>query len=265
MQNKTSVRDAKRQYYKINWLERIAFGSGDMAQNFVYQTFTTYLLFFYTNIYHLDARIAATIFLVVRIINGVWDPIVGALVDRVTLPFGKYRGWMLFAVGPLCLLMILCFIVPELHPTGKIIYACATYIGVSMIYTVVNVPFGALNAALTRDPHEITILTTVRMWLVNLAQILVTYGVPNLVIYFSETHSNNSPDDADAWLTTALIFSAAGFIALLFSYFGTKEKVVISKEDSANIKATDLFKEIARNRPLRIIAYMFITTFAVLA
>ncbi|MDR3219920.1 MAG: MFS transporter [Dysgonamonadaceae bacterium] len=263
MNTKTS--EAKG-FYKLSWTERIAFGSGDMAQNFIYQTVTTYLLFFYTNVYGLNPAIAAAMFLGVRIIDAIWDPIVGTLIDMNTTRFGKYRGWLLIMALPLTILMIACFIVPDFGSTGKVIYACVTYVTLSVVYTTVNVPFGALNAALTRDQHEITILTTTRMWLVNVAQVAITYGVPTLIIIFAGKEDvMGSPESRSAWLTTIVIYGVIGLAALLFSFAGTKERVVISKEDQAKVKFSDLFTEVVRNRPLRIISFMFITAFAIMA
>jgi GPH family glycoside/pentoside/hexuronide:cation symporter len=250
-------------FYKLSWRERIAFGSGDMAQNFIYQTVTTYLLFFYTNVYGLNPAVAAAMFLGVRIIDAIWDPIVGAIIDMRTTRFGKYRGWLLIMAAPLTVLMIACFIVPDFGETGKIVYACVTYVALSMVYTTINVPFGALNAALTRDQQEVTILTTTRMWLVNVAQVAITYGVPSLVILFAGTM--DSPGSRSGWLITIVIYGAIGFGALLFSFAGTKERVVMSKEEQSKVKFTDLFTEVARNRPLRIISFMFITAFAIMA
>ena len=68
MKNKNSMTVATQKeqeskgFFKLSWFERIAFGSGDMAQNFIYQTVTTYLLFFYTNVYGLNPAIAAPCF-----------------------------------------------------------------------------------------------------------------------------------------------------------------------------------------------------------
>jgi GPH family glycoside/pentoside/hexuronide:cation symporter len=250
-------------FYKLSWLERIAFGSGDLAQNFIYQTVTTYLLFFYTNVYGLNPAIAAIMFLGVRIIDAIWDPIVGALIDKNTTRFGKYRGWMLIMAAPLTVLMIACFIVPDFGETGKIVYACVTYVLLSVIYTTVNVPYGALNAALTRDQHEVTVLTTTRMWLVNVAQVAITYGIPSLVIIMAGTMK--STESRSAWLITIVIYGIIGFAALIFSFAKTKERVVMSKEDQKKVKFSDLFTEVVHNRPLRIISFMFITAFAIMA
>ncbi|MDR0574725.1 MAG: MFS transporter [Tannerella sp.] len=261
-QNNLTLSEQKG-FYKLSWLERIAFGCGDMAQNFIYQTVTTYLLFFYTNVYGLDPAFAAAMFLGVRIIDAIWDPILGALVDMTQTRFGKYRGWMLIMALPLAALMVVCFIVPDFGKAGKEVYACITYVALSMVYTTVNVPFGALNAALTRDQHEITILTTARMWLVNVAQVAITYGVPTIVIAFSGTM--DTPEASGGWLSTIIIYGIAGFGALLFSFFGTKERVVISKEDSAKVKITDLFVELKNNPPLVVLSLVFITAFGIMA
>ena len=65
-----------RGFYKLSLLQRIGFGSGDLAQNLIYQTVSMYLLIFYTNVYGLPAATAAVMFLIVRLIDVIWDPIV---------------------------------------------------------------------------------------------------------------------------------------------------------------------------------------------
>ena len=35
-------------FHRLTWLQRIGFGSGDLAQNLIYQTICMYLLIFYT-------------------------------------------------------------------------------------------------------------------------------------------------------------------------------------------------------------------------
>ena len=167
-----------RGFYKLNWLQRIGFGSGDLAQNLIYQTVCMYLLFFYTDIYGLDAGSAATMFLVVRIIDVLWDPLVGTYVDKHNPRWGKYRSYLVLAGVPLTGLAILCF---WNGFSGSLLYAYVTYVGLSMLYTLINVPYGALNSSLTRDTDEITILTSVRMFMANCGGLAVSAGVPILV------------------------------------------------------------------------------------
>lgn len=154
--------DSANGFYKLGWLQRIGFGSGDLAQNLIYQTISMYLLFFYTNVYGLDPKVAAFMFLVVRLIDVLWDPLVGTFVDKHTPRLGKYRSYLVFGGIPLTAFAILCFW-NGFH--GSLVYAYVTYVGMSMCYTLINVPYGALNASLTRDTNEITILTSVRMFI----------------------------------------------------------------------------------------------------
>ena len=179
----TTVSQESKGFYKLNWLQRIGFGSGDLAQNLIYQTICMYLLFFYTDIYGLNPGVAATMFLVVRLVDVLWDPLVGTYVDKHNPRWGKYRSYLVLAGLPLTVLAILCFWngMEGQTETIKLIYAYVTYVGLSMLYTLINVPYGALNSSLTRDTDEITILTSVRMFMANVGGLCVSAGVPILV------------------------------------------------------------------------------------
>ncbi len=176
--NEKTLKDQQNGFYCLSWLQRIGFGSGDLAQNLIYQTISMYLLFFYTDIYGLDAGTAATMFLVVRLVDVIWDPIVGTYVDKHHPRLGKYRSYLVFAGIPLTAFSILCF---WNGFSGSLLFAYITYVGMSMCYTFVNVPYGALNSSLTRDTNEITILTSVRMFMANCGGLAVSAGVPILV------------------------------------------------------------------------------------
>ena len=174
----THSNEESKGFYKLTWLQRIGFGSGDLAQNLIYQTICMYLLFFYTNIYGLNPGDAAMMFLVVRLIDVLWDPLVGTYVDKHNPKLGKYRAYLVLAGIPLTGLAILCF---WNGFSGSLLYAYVTYVGLSMLYTLINVPYGALNSSLTRDTNEITILTSVRMFMANCGGLAVSAGVPILV------------------------------------------------------------------------------------
>ena len=77
-----NVTQEAKGFYKLSWLQRIGFGSGDLAQNLIFQVICTYLLFFYTDIYGLTPSAVAVMFLVGNVANVIWDPIVGTLLIR---------------------------------------------------------------------------------------------------------------------------------------------------------------------------------------
>ena len=60
----------------------------------------------------------------------------------------------------------------------KIVYATVSYTLLSMIYSVVNIPYGSIMASMTRDNDEVLILTSTRMVCANIGQIVVQAGFP---------------------------------------------------------------------------------------
>ncbi|MDE6136766.1 MAG: MFS transporter [Muribaculaceae bacterium] len=260
--NDTLNKAESKGFYKLGWLQRIGFGSGDLAQNLIYQTISMYLLFFYTNVFGLDPAVAAVMFLIVRIVDVVWDPIVGAFVDKHNPSLGKYRAYLVLGGIPLTGFAILCF---WNGFSGSLVYAYVTYVGLSMCYTLVNVPYGALNASLTRDTHEITVLTSTRMFMANAGGLAVGMGIPLLVKAFDPTETQDLSSNDYAWFMTMLIYGLVGLALLIFCFSQCRERVVMDKNEADNVRVSDLWLEFVRNRPLRVLAFFFITAFAMMA
>ncbi len=249
-------------FYKLSMLQCVGFGSGDLAQNLIYQTISMYLLFFYTNVYGLDPAVAAVMFLIVRIIDVIWDPLVGTFVDKHDPKMGKYRSYLVLGGIPLTAFAILCF---WNGFSGSLLYAYVTYVGLSMCYTLVNVPYGALNASLTRDTDEITKLTSVRMFMANVGGLAVGMGIPIILKLFDPSETSDMSTSDSAWLSTMTLYGGIGMLLLFFCFSQCKERVVMDKSATENVKVSDLWMEFVHNRPLRILAFFFITAFAMMA
>lgn len=249
-------------FYKLPMIKHIGFGSGDLAQNLIYQTISMYLLLFYTNVFGLTAASAALMFLIVRLVDVAWDPLVGTFVDKHNPKLGKYRSYLVLGGIPLTGFAILCF---WNGFSGSLLYGYITYVGLSMCYTLVNVPYGALNASLTRDTDEITKLTSVRMFMANIGGLAVAYGVPIIVKALSPDGKINTAASANAWFETMSIYALIGLTLLVFCYSQTRERVVMDAKDTEDVKVSDLWMEFTHNRPLRILAFFFITAFAMMS
>ena len=71
METVNNAHEAKG-FYKLSWMQRIGFGSGDLAQNLIFQVTCMYLLFFYTDIYGLNEIDVSVMFLE----DGMWHLLV---------------------------------------------------------------------------------------------------------------------------------------------------------------------------------------------
>ncbi|MCY7616952.1 MULTISPECIES: MFS transporter [Bacillus] len=243
---------------KIRMSEKVGYASGDFACNLIYATVSTYLLFFYTDVYGLSAAAAGTMFLVVRAIDALADPFIGALVDRTNSRFGRFRPYLLFGAFPFVVLAILCFTTPDFSEMGKLIYAYITYVGLSLTYTFINVPYGALTSAMTRNNQEVVSITSVRMVFANLGGLVVAFFVPFLATFLSDTTGNT----ALGWQMTMAFLGVLGGALLIFCFKSTNERVTLQKPEE-KIKFSDIFVQLRVNRPLVVLSIFFIIIFGV--
>ena len=167
-------------FYKLSWLQRIGFGSGDLAQNLIFQTVACFLMLYLTTVLKINPAFVSGLILAVRLLDCFWSPVVGRFIDNRNPRWGKYRTYLLFGGIPLtvaaCLLMLPA--VATWSMGMKLVYATVSYTLLSMIYSVVNIPYGSIMASMTRDNDEVLILTSTRMVCANIGQIIVQAGFP---------------------------------------------------------------------------------------
>lgn len=218
---------------KISFWERFSYGCGDLGCNIIYSAMSAFLLFYYTDYVHISAGIVGTIMLVSRIFDGVTDLIMGVIVDRTKSKMGKCRPWILRMAIPFAIAGILLFSVPSgLGQTAKIAYIFITYNLVSsVIYTAINVPYATLNALITQDQYERSVLSIFRNLLATAGTLTInTFTLP-LVEYFG--------NNAAAWTKTFVVFGFVAIAAFLCTFFGTKERVRAA-ENEGEVQTEDV-------------------------
>jgi sugar (glycoside-pentoside-hexuronide) transporter len=151
-----------REQQPLTVTEKFAYGVGDSAANFVFQTQITFLMFFYTDVFGIGSAVAGTIILVSRFFDAFTDPIVGALADRTNTRWGRYRPWIMWTAVPLAISLVLCYTTPPFGTSGKIIWAVVTYNLLMVIYAANNIPYCALSGVMTADSLERTSLLSWR-------------------------------------------------------------------------------------------------------
>ena len=66
---------------KISLVEKVLYGSGDVGLNAMYTLFSSYVLFFYTDVIFMNAALIGAVIMVSKIFDGFSDLIAGHLID----------------------------------------------------------------------------------------------------------------------------------------------------------------------------------------
>jgi GPH family glycoside/pentoside/hexuronide:cation symporter len=161
----------------------------------------------------------AILFLLVRLIDAITDPLMGLITDKVTTKWGRYRHYFLFLAVPFGLSVFLTFTTPDFDYAGKMIYAYLTYIFVTLMFTSVTIPYISLIGVLTSDPQERLSANGYRLFFAKIAAFLVSIVVPIL----AEKLGQN--DISKGYQLAMGVMALLGTALLLFCFFTTKERV----------------------------------------
>jgi glycoside/pentoside/hexuronide:cation symporter, GPH family len=210
--------------------EKLAYGLGDCGANLIGQTQVTFLLFFYTEVMGIAAGAAGTILLASRFLDAINDPIVGALADRTTSRWGRYRPWILVSAIPLATALVLCYTIPDVGPTKKIMWAVVTYNLLMILYAANNIPYCALSGVMTDDSTERTSLASWRFVCAMAATLVVNTFTLDLVKYFGrDTEATGYRDTMVFWGTIAVIC-----FAITFAF--TRERIGPSPQQHSSLR-----------------------------
>ncbi|WP_413401318.1 glycoside-pentoside-hexuronide (GPH):cation symporter [Pseudoalteromonas sp. KJ71-7] len=200
--------------------EKIAYGLGDTASNIIFQTVMLFLTFFYTDIFGISPAVVGTLFLIVRAIDAVTDPIMGALTDATHTKYGSYRPYLLWLAIPFAVISVITFTTPSIDDGNKIIYAFVTYTLLMLVYTAINIPYSALGGVLSGNPNERVSIQSYRFVFGMLGGLLVTSCTLPLVTWFG--NGNNEI----GYQLTMLVMSCLGVVLFLICFRYTKERVI---------------------------------------
>lgn len=238
--------------------EKIGYSLGDLAANLIFQTFITFLAFFYTDIYKIPAGTASAIIFWGGVFGGViFNPIMGLIADRTNTRWGKFRPWVLWTAVPFGVFSLLAFSTPNLGEQGKIYYAAITYTLLVTIYAANNLPYAALSGVLTGNMSERNSLSSYRFVAVMIAQFVIQVLLLPLVLALGDG------DQAEGFRKTMLIFAIIGTIFFIITFFTTRERIVPTAAQKSTVKQdlVDLF----RNKPWLLMLVVIVMVFINLA
>lgn len=237
---------------RLSVKEKLGYGLGDTASNIFFQFVNIFLLYYYTDVFGLSPAVVGTLFVVTRFWDAINDPLMGAIADRTNTRFGRYRPYLLWMAVPFGLLGYLAFANPDFTQTGKTIYAYATYVGLMMAYTAINVPYSAMMGVMTPSTQERTSLASYRFVGAFSGALLISLCVRPLVREFG------GGDEATGFKLTMALLSSIAVVLFLITFATTKERLKPQSNEGQSI-LQDL-KFLFKNRPWVIMVIAAILT-----
>ncbi len=230
----------------------IGFSGANMAVN-LYMGLTMIMSFYLNGYVGMAVVLASSFSTIMRLWDGVTDPLVGFLVDKVGGRVGKTRLCLIAGGGLLFVNSFLMFNVTDKLPEGIsrvvffIIFTLIYYIG----YTFLNISNHVGNVCLTNDPSQRPILSIVGTVLVRIMRAVMQMVVAALAVKYGSMRS------AELFHEYWLIVAAIATIGIIIAYISIRPKDIPffsetgSKEKNQNVKLSDYFTVIKNNRPLR--------------
>lgn len=224
---------------KISLKEKISYACGDAANNVVFASMSSFLVFYYTDVIKVSAVAIGSIMLFSRVLDGFIDILMGIIIDKTKSKYGKARPWLLRMCVPFAIAAVLMFSVPDASEHWQLVYIFVTYNVVNIIYTSINLPYGVLTSLMTQDQYERSVLTIFRMIFSTVCNI----GISMLTLPVVSMFGN----DRKAWSLTYALFGTVAVVLFLITFFNTKERVgsaanEVKKEVPVKVGVKALFK-----------------------
>lgn len=242
---------------KIPISQKIAYGFGDFGNGFMFDLGQAYLTKFWIDAAGIGAGAVAGIFAFTKIFDAFMDPIAGSVIDnrKKIGKAGKFRPVMMISAIFLGIMTVVTFTMPDLSPTGKIVYAYAVYMIWGLVYSFTNDPYGSLASVMSRNSEDRSFLATSRQVGSVGAQFITGIAFIPLMTMFG------GKNERHGFFIAASIFAVAGVVMFFICYKGTRENVKVHRDTGAQPEGfKDYFKVIFTNGPLFTIILMTLFT-----
>ncbi len=234
--------------------ETLLYGIANAGQCFGYNIIAgSYLSLFFTKVFGVPPAAVAAMMLFLGLWDTFNDPLMGTIVDKTRTRYGKLRPYLLIVPIPLGIATILLFAGPELlgdkvTDVAKIIYMFVTYFFWELFYTLGDVPFWGMSAAISPSPSDRTrVISSARF----ISGILGGISTPILTVLMDLSNKGAIPLSlSQVFLLMSILSATYGMGLFSLAGFCTKERVVQTIKEPSVL---DGFKALIKNKPLLLI------------
>lgn len=208
----------------VRFKNLILYGLGDIYGGGSFLLIGMLFIFFLTDVVGLSPTLAALVFGIGKVWDAVSDPVMGYISDRTDSRFGRRRIYLLIAIVPIFLSFLLLWIpLGTGSPLLKVLYYSFAYVLFSTVFTMVMVPYAALNAEMTPSYAVRTRLSGARIIFSQLSALLAG-TIPTMIINGRSTPGPGGLGALETgYLIMALVFATLYALPWIFVFAGTWE------------------------------------------
>ncbi|MFW5980093.1 MAG: MFS transporter [Halanaerobiales bacterium] len=249
---------------KIRFKNLIAYGIGDIYGGGAFLVLGTLYLYFLTDIVGLPPGKAGLVLIIGKVWDAISDPLMGHISDNTNTRLGRRRIYFLLGIIPVALSFSLLWYPGSFSSLNMtFIYYLIAYIFFSTIFTMVMVPYTALNAEMTEDYQERTKLSTYRMFFSQISA-LIAGSLPRLMVNFFANINKFSHLEGQklGFFVMGIVFGVLYSLPWIIVYKGTWELQSIPSQSDKNIvDKIKSYKTVFYNKSFRIQLAMYIAAY----
>jgi GPH family glycoside/pentoside/hexuronide:cation symporter len=217
----------------------VLFAFGDFAFNLFWQSIMLFLLFYYTDALEIPIGVAATIYTIASIWDGIANFTAGVLVDR---GHDRIRSGALIAAGavPLGLTFVLVYLPPAVIGAWAVAWVLGAHLMFRTAYAGVNVPFLAMTARISADAGDRAFVAGLRMLFGTAAAVTVALCTVPLGRWLTGSSA------AEAYFAAAMLFAVVGALILVVVGATYREGTEAHRPAPTSLRAA--LKSLAGNR-----------------
>ncbi|MGB9859651.1 MAG: MFS transporter [Moorellaceae bacterium] len=205
-----------------------------------------FFTYFLTDVALVSAALVGTIMLVGRIVDAVSVPVVGVLVEKVEMRWGKYRSWLVVAPFLAAICFILMFSNPGLGAGSKVLFYGVLYILSSVFLNIPYTAQSALIPVMATDLEDRTRLSGRRIQMLSLGQIIGGVVTVPLLLWLG------GGSEARGFLPAIIVFAVLHVLGYQLMAAVSKPYVVGQRVETGETVVTlgDIVRQVFANPPL---------------
>ena len=184
--------------------------------------------------------------------DGINDPIMGFIVEKVHFKLGKFKPWILIGAIGNTLAVILLFVVRPAESWVFVGLMIAFYVLWDTFFTMNDIGYWAMLPSLSNDDQERATLTSRVTICAAIGGFVMTAAATLLPTMFGASTGKGA---AAVYAVMAVVVSLLFLVSQTIVFFFCQEKARDLKQEAASEESSlaDLFKVVAKNPQVRVV------------